>query len=57
MWFVDLLGYGLFGYFALCAICGVIFGCMLAYEWWMDKREKKKQDDSMKKWLEDKEEK
>lgn len=52
MWFVDLVSSAIFGYFVLCLVCGVIFGLMLLYEWWMDKREKKKQDESMKDVLE-----
>lgn len=50
--FVDLVGSVIGCYIVICLVCGVIFMGMLAFEWWMDKREKKKQDELMKDILE-----
>lgn len=50
--FVDLVGSVIGCYIVICLVCCVIFMGMLAFEWWMDKREKKKQEESMKDILE-----
>lgn len=49
--FVDLVGSVIGCYIVICLVCGVIFMGMLAFEWWMDKREKQKQDESMEDYL------
>lgn len=55
--FLSFIWSAVSGYLVLCLICSVLFAGMLAFEWWANRREKKKQDISMKEVLEELEDK